>query len=55
MLRKDKITDAHRSPASLTSPLKVQNRVVMLRGAERGAAARFAIPVKLDVITKEAY
>ena len=32
-----KIIDAHRSPASQASPLKEQNRMVMLRGGRRRA------------------
>jgi hypothetical protein len=46
MLREGKITDAYRSPASQTSPLKEQNRVVMLREGRRGAggaASRWAL------------
>jgi hypothetical protein len=42
MLREGKITDAYRSPASQTSPLKEQNRVVMLYEGRRGAGPRFA-------------
>ncbi|MGD0174872.1 MAG: hypothetical protein ABSC61_10695 [Anaerolineales bacterium] len=34
--REGGLTDAHRSPASQTSPLDEQNRAVMLRGDRRG-------------------